>query len=164
MKIITIIFAVVIAITAYAGFSNAQVTVPKLVDAGSIETIGLKKQTLCPVMGNPVDPKIFTDIQGQRVYFCCAMCIDQFRAAPGKYFEQARIDSVLFENIQTTCPISGDVIDRKFFTWYKGRGIYFCGEECKKIFDSDPEKQMGKLGKEEEKKIEKEKMKVENEQ
>ena len=28
-------------------------------------------QTTCPIMGNPIDKAVFTEYQGQKVYFCC---------------------------------------------------------------------------------------------
>ncbi|MBN1816272.1 MAG: efflux RND transporter periplasmic adaptor subunit [Sedimentisphaerales bacterium] len=43
------------------------------------------KQTICPVMGNPIDETVFTEYQGKKVYFCCPGCIDTFLAEPDKY-------------------------------------------------------------------------------
>ncbi len=43
------------------------------------------EQTLCPVMGNPIDKSVFTEYQGKRVYFCCPSCIDEFNQDPQKY-------------------------------------------------------------------------------
>ena len=109
------------------------------------DTFGLKaenyrKQTLCPVMGGAIDSTLYIDMQGQRIYFCCGMCIDKFKEDPEKYFNKAAKEGILFENIQTLCPISGNAIDRKHFTYFKGRGVYFCSEKCIAVFDSDPGK------------------------
>ena len=47
------------------------------------------QQTLCPVMeGNPVDPDIYVDYQGERVYFCCNFCVDEFQKSPEKYISK----------------------------------------------------------------------------
>jgi hypothetical protein len=35
--------------------------------------------------GNPVDPGVYVDYQGKRVYFCCTTCQAAFRKEPGKY-------------------------------------------------------------------------------
>ena len=35
-------------------------------------------QTTCPMMGNPIDKKIFVDHKGKRVYFCCGDCPKKF--------------------------------------------------------------------------------------
>ena len=38
-------------------------------------------QEICPVMGEKINKKFYADVQGQRVYFCCAMCKPKFNAA-----------------------------------------------------------------------------------
>lgn len=43
------------------------------------------QQTTCPVMGGKIDPKVYTDYNGRRVYFCCPGCIEKFRKSPEKY-------------------------------------------------------------------------------
>ncbi len=35
-------------------------------------------QTTCPMMGTPIDKKIFVDYKGKRVYFCCDDCPKKF--------------------------------------------------------------------------------------
>lgn len=49
------------------------------------------KQTTCPVMGNPIDPNVFVEYKGRKVYFCCKACISKFQADPDKYL--AKLDS-----------------------------------------------------------------------
>jgi len=40
----------------------------------------------CPVMvGEPVDPEIFVDYEGKRVWLCCDSCVEDFNADPEKY-------------------------------------------------------------------------------
>lgn len=42
--------------------------------------------TICPVLTDePVDPSIFADYEGRRIYFCCQRCKKQFLADPGAY-------------------------------------------------------------------------------
>jgi uncharacterized membrane protein/YHS domain-containing protein len=42
--------------------------------------------TTCPVMeGEEVDPEIFVDYKGKRVYFCCDDCVEQFNDTPEKF-------------------------------------------------------------------------------
>ncbi|MBE3070972.1 MAG: YHS domain-containing protein [Planctomycetes bacterium] len=50
-------------------------------------------QKTCPVMGGPIDPKMFTEYKGRRIYFCCAACIEKFKADPAKYI--AKVDAEL---------------------------------------------------------------------
>lgn len=43
-------------------------------------------QETCPVMeGNRIDPDIYVDYQGRRVYFCCQVCKGAFEKEPEKY-------------------------------------------------------------------------------
>ena len=49
---------------------------------------GKHLQTLCPVLGNPIDKKLFVDYKGKRIYVCCAMCILKVKANPAKYLRK----------------------------------------------------------------------------
>lgn len=100
----------------------------------------LKAQTNCPVMGGKIDSAAYTDIQGQRVYHCCPGCSSKLKADPDTYFKKAAAQGVLFENIQTTCPVSGEALeDRDVYTDFEGRRIYFCCKKCQKKFAEDPQ-------------------------
>jgi YHS domain-containing protein len=46
---------------------------------------------------------------------------------------------------QTTCPVTGDKIDKNVFVEYKGKKVYFCCPMCKGAFEKDPEKYIAKL-------------------
>jgi len=46
------------------------------------------EQTVCPVMGGPVDKNVYTEYQGKKVYFCCTQCLDTFKADPNKYVDK----------------------------------------------------------------------------
>lgn len=46
------------------------------------------EQTLCPVMGNPIDKDVFVEYEGKKVYFCCQACVDTFKADPEKYLSK----------------------------------------------------------------------------
>lgn len=46
------------------------------------------EQTTCPVTGDPIDKNVFIEYQGKRVYFCCASCVDMFKADPEKYISK----------------------------------------------------------------------------
>jgi YHS domain-containing protein len=107
---------------------------------------GEAAQTVCPVSGKKIDRSIFVDVQGQRVYFCCPKCPPQFTAKPDAYFAKMAAAGVVPENVQTTCPVSGEKLDSKdFYRDYKGRRIYFCCNKCPKKFDQDPELYLKKM-------------------
>lgn len=101
----------------------------------------LHNQTTCPVMGEKIDSTVYTDLQGQRVYFCCKGCSKKLKADPDKYFQKAAAEGVLFENIQTTCPVSGEKLtDKTVYTDFEGRRVYFCCKKCVADFDKEPQK------------------------
>ena len=43
------------------------------------------EQTLCPVMGTPINKEYFVEYKGKTVYFCCPGCDATFLADPEKY-------------------------------------------------------------------------------
>lgn len=49
---------------------------------------GGKPQTVCPVMGGPVDKNVYLDHQGKRIYFCCPACVPVFKKDPVKYLKK----------------------------------------------------------------------------
>ncbi|MBN2183063.1 MAG: YHS domain-containing protein [Sedimentisphaerales bacterium] len=46
------------------------------------------EQTICPVMGNPIDKNIFIEYEGKKVYFCCSGCEKLFKENPEKYISK----------------------------------------------------------------------------
>ncbi len=115
-------------------------------DSSAAEPAALKNQTRCPVMGGKIDSTVYTDIQGQRVYHCCPMCSGKLRDDPDKYFQKAAAEGVLFENIQVTCPVSGEELETKdIYTDFEGRRIYFCCMKCLGTFSKDPQKFLKKM-------------------
>jgi YHS domain-containing protein len=46
---------------------------------------GVAEQTMCPVMGGPINKDIFVEHEGQKVYFCCEPCKEKFQADPQQY-------------------------------------------------------------------------------
>lgn len=140
VKLLVIIGAVVLV----AGFTVfADEAKEEVKKATPIE---LKNQTLCPVMGGEIDSTIYTDIQGQRVYHCCPMCTKDLKADPDKFFKKAGEAGILFENIQTSCPVSGEELEsRDFYSDFEGRRVYFCCKRCKGSFNEEPQKFLTKL-------------------
>jgi YHS domain-containing protein len=108
----------------------------------------LKPQTACPISGEKIDKKVYSDYQGQRVYLCCDKCKAKFEKDPEKYMAKFEQEGILLENVQKTDPVCGMAItDKKIYRDYKGRRVYFCSEDCAKTFDKDPKTSLDKLGK-----------------
>lgn len=43
------------------------------------------EQKTCPVTGEAINPAVFTEYQGKKVYFCCQGCVAKFEKDPEKY-------------------------------------------------------------------------------
>lgn len=124
--------------------------------AGVVAAIGAEKpaakpQTTCPVSGQPIDKNVHLDYQGQRIYFCCPKCPAEFRKDPEKYFAKFEADGIQLENVQTTCPVSGEKLGEggdmgpPVTLAYKGRTIKFCCKMCIGKFQKDPGTYLAKL-------------------
>jgi YHS domain-containing protein len=66
------------------GHDQAAVAKQTATDAAK-EMASTTEQTICPVMGNPIDKNVFVEYKGKKVYFCCPDCIAKFKADPEKY-------------------------------------------------------------------------------
>jgi len=44
-------------------------------------------QVVCPVSGEDISKKSYTDYKGRRVYFCCDKCVASFKKDPEKYLK-----------------------------------------------------------------------------
>ena len=47
-----------------------------------------KVQTHCPVMGGKVNPDVYVDVKGKRIFLCCLGCADAIRKNPDKYIKK----------------------------------------------------------------------------
>ena len=57
-----------------------------------------KPQTTCPVLkGNPINPKLYVDADGYRIYVCCSGCVGAVKADPAKYIKQMQAEGVDLE-------------------------------------------------------------------
>ncbi|MBZ5588334.1 MAG: YHS domain-containing protein [Acidobacteriia bacterium] len=107
-------------------------------------------QTVCPVSGEAIDTKFSVDYQGQRVYFCCPKCPAEFRADPEKFFAKLASTDARLENIQVTCPVSGenlanDTRGQPIEVQYKGRTVRLCCKTCRPKFEADPARYLAAL-------------------
>ncbi len=44
-----------------------------------------ESQTVCPVMGLPINKKLSVEYRGKKVYFCCPGCVKKFQENPEKF-------------------------------------------------------------------------------
>lgn len=87
-------------------------------------------QTLCPVMGAPINKDFFVDVEGYRLYVCCPGCDQQIEENPSKYIDEMKAAGVTPYKLQTHCPVMGGEIDRNFYHDHDGQRIYVCCPGC----------------------------------
>ena len=56
-----------------------------------------KQQTTCPVMGGKINKAQYVDVQGKRIYVCCAGCIGKIKSDPDKYIKQLEAEGVTLD-------------------------------------------------------------------
>jgi YHS domain-containing protein len=86
MALVGLLVAVSVAATGCHGHARTE-TADYGRPAGEIQ------QKVCPVMGVPIDPDIYVDHEGRRIYFCCPACVEKFREDPDRYL--AKLDAQL---------------------------------------------------------------------
>jgi len=105
-------------------------------------------QKVCPIRKEAIDPDVFIEYQGQKVYFCCPGCDKKFLKDAELYFGQMKERGEVAENIQKVCPVSGDKLDDdKVSLTLSGRKIYFCCKKCVRQFKKDKAKYIKNLNK-----------------
>jgi YHS domain-containing protein len=87
-----------------AGLLMANITVHNAVAA---QKEG-RAQTICPVMGDPINKKYFVDYKGFRIYFCCKDCPETFKKNPGKYMKILQESGVTLEKAPEVSTEKGD--------------------------------------------------------
>ena len=45
------------------------------------------------MIGNPIDPSLYVDHEGQRIFFCCKMCVQMFTENPGEYLPNLKVEA-----------------------------------------------------------------------
>jgi YHS domain-containing protein len=73
-------------LVAAEGKSDAPTTAPSTQPAASGKPIN----TLCPVEGDKIDPKITTIYDGKVIGFCCDDCPPVFKKNPEKYMAKLK--------------------------------------------------------------------------
>ena len=54
-------------------------------------------QTLCPIMDLPINRELYHDHDGQRIYICCAGCLDEVKERANEIITEHRNKGIVFE-------------------------------------------------------------------
>jgi YHS domain-containing protein len=104
-------------------------------------------QTTCPISGEKLEDKeLFIDYEGQRVYLCCKKCVKKFNAFPDKWIATLAKNGESVQNIQTTCPVSGEELEDDAISMKFGdKSIKVCCKKCAKKVKANPVAYFDKL-------------------
>ena len=62
------------------------------------EAMSSNAQTNCPVMGGAINKDLYVDVEGKRIYVCCAGCIDPIKKDPQKYIMEMEKKGIMIED------------------------------------------------------------------
>ncbi len=113
--------------------------------AGTEKTEMVQKECFCG--GDWVNKDVHVDVNGQRVYFCCEHCRDNFMKDPEGNFKKMSAKGIKFEPAgQTLCPTCNMKLkDKSVYVDYQGSRIYACSQGCADKIRQDPEAAMKKM-------------------
>lgn len=101
MKKMAWIAVVLMTVTAFAVASMAAAQTTNTNAPAKVQTEKVAKnvkkvvhQTMCPVMGNAIDKKLFVDFEGKRIYVCCAGCLETVKKDPAKYIKEMEAQGI----------------------------------------------------------------------
>lgn len=110
MKSKKILLVALILLVAFALFTLAAYA--KEAPAKETGSKVAKAQTMCPVLKEKINKKIFTDYKGKRIYFCCPKCVVDFKKDPEKYMKIFEKEGVTLENAPKKEPVKPKATDK----------------------------------------------------
>jgi YHS domain-containing protein len=91
-----------------------------------------KFECKCPVSGADAKKEQATAYKDKEVYFCCEKCKAAFEKDNSKFTAKANHQLVQTKQYrQTSCPLSGEKVDREQTATVAGVKVAFCCEKCK---------------------------------
>lgn len=90
MKLLTLVILLTFSISAFAESKPA----PQAVKKAETKVVEKKVQENCPMLGGPINKKIYADHKGKRVYFCCPMCISEFKKNPDEVIKKMEAEGI----------------------------------------------------------------------
>ena len=96
---------------------------------------------VCPLSGKAIDDSKTAVHNGDKVAFCCDICLKKFTADPDKFAGKVKNAGKPFND---KCPIKGKPAKAKNVVNFK-KVVAFCCDKCKTKFDANPASFAGKF-------------------
>ena len=123
-------------------------------DQAQVDAVAIARQKVCPVSGKPLGSMgtpVAVDANGQRVFVCCAGCVDAVKLNPTKYASvrpQVQVvaataaDAALIKK-QAKCPVMDESLGsmgQPVKLLIGGKPLFLCCKGCVKKVQAEPEK------------------------
>src|SRR5208337_4090767 len=115
------------------------------------EAVALVKDPVCGMNVSPATSRHHTAHDGKTYHFCCAGCVEKFRADPQKYLQAKPSLALVTLGMPATAaphaaakakdPVCGMEVDpatARFKTSHAGKSYYFCCARCLEKFQASP--------------------------
>jgi len=97
---------IILAASAAIALMVAGLVIAKDEAPGATTTVAaVKKQTTCPVTGEGINTNLFVDVQGKRIYVCCAGCFGPIKKDPAKFIAKMEKEGVTLEKAPVAEPV-----------------------------------------------------------
>jgi P-type Cu+ transporter len=118
-------------------------------------TTAVERDPVCGMNVNPATSKHIHEHQGKKFYFCCARCVEKFKADPSQYLDKPRSSglvtlgmpkaspSALAER-DPVCGMNVNPSTAKHVQQDEHGKYYFCSQSCLQKFAAAPEKFLNK--------------------
>jgi len=102
---------------------------------------------LCPVTGLPASRDCYVYYRGKRVYLSDPAARERFEAEPGDYADGVRAQWERLRPLRTQvrCPVSGGLLDQRYFVEGRDERIYFSSAEARDAWQKEPQRFTGQL-------------------
>lgn len=94
MKLLTVGVLLALSFSVFAEMKPA----PQAVNKAEAKVVEKKAQVNCPIMGTPINKKIYVDYKGKRIYFCCPVCPAEFKKNPDAIIKKMEAEGIILED------------------------------------------------------------------
>lgn len=129
------------------------------VDQAQADAVAIARQKHCPVSGKPLGSMgspVAIDANGQRVFVCCAGCVNTVKSNPTKYTTaRPRVEVVALTKEdapliagQAKCPVMDETLGsmgQPIKLLVGGKPLFLCCKGCIKKVQADPEKYLAMI-------------------
>lgn len=149
----------IVGVAAAGATVNYRDVVVGPVDPALVEATAIARQKVCPVSGKALGSMgkpIAVDLEGQRVFVCCAGCVDTVKANPAKFLKgglevkvvEATAGDAKLIAAQKTCPVMDESLGsmgQPVKLMVGETPMFLCCKGCIKKVEANPELYLAKI-------------------